>query len=147
MDPGSNCFKVINGWRFLYQLRISLSYLQFFKIKNEIKMQCLLGESLFWKTNLSQIPKSPFIRFLVVRLSDMSSIKEGCSMAKCIFLCFSPFLSSCLKAWQPYRHRAWGGAIRCWRLPSSVCPNVSTTPITAMGFSAMFTFQLDNTKR
>ena len=25
-------------------------------------------------------------------------------------------------------------------------PNISTTPITAMGFSAMFTFQLDNTK-
>ena len=29
----------------------------------------------------------------------------------------------------------------------SKCPNVSTTPITAMGFLAMFTFQLDNTKR
>ena len=26
-------------------------------------------------------------------------------------------------------------------------PNVSTIPITAMGFSAMVTFQLDNTKR
>ena len=28
-----------------------------------------------------------------------------------------------------------------------VSPNVSTNPITAMGFSEMFTFQLDNTKR
>ena len=26
-------------------------------------------------------------------------------------------------------------------------PNISTTPITAMGFLAMFTFNLDNTKR